>query len=196
MTTTVSIHCHVSQTKELHTCIILIRDRCTKRHQMILNSKRGKIPIYMLSVSPSPKYHSISPYDQQFSGYCRPFWYKCTKWPQNDLEHYEVKGTGYTSYKCPPTQKLQSFLSHFCFTASSFRVISRFETHWITPKSPWTLRGHIKATHICPTIATKSQISFGFCSKASRFPAKDHFETSALNDPNMKHGEFLEKVWL
>ncbi len=42
--------------------------------------------IYMLLVSTSPKFHSVSLYDEPFSKY-RPFWDKCTEWPQNDLEH-------------------------------------------------------------------------------------------------------------
>ncbi len=29
------------------------------------------------------------------------FWQMCTEWPQNDVEHYKVKGTGYMCYCCP-----------------------------------------------------------------------------------------------
>ncbi len=44
-------------------------------------------PIYVLPVTTSPKFHSVLLFDGLFSSY-RPFWEKCTEWPQNDLEQY------------------------------------------------------------------------------------------------------------
>ena len=43
-----------------------------------------RCPICMLP--PSPKLHSVSLDGQPFSSF-RPFWDKCTEWPQNNLEH-------------------------------------------------------------------------------------------------------------
>ncbi len=50
-------------------------------------------PIYVLPVYTSPKFDSVSLYDEPFSKY-RPFWEKCTDYPQNDLEH-KLKCTQY-----------------------------------------------------------------------------------------------------
>ncbi len=48
--------------------------------------------IYVSLESTNPKFHSVSLYDQSLFRY-RPFWNKCTAWPQNDLEPYKVKCT-------------------------------------------------------------------------------------------------------
>ncbi len=50
-------------------------------------------PIHVLQVSTRPKF-TVSLYDESFSSY-RPFWEKCTKWPQHDLEHYKLKCSPY-----------------------------------------------------------------------------------------------------
>ncbi len=50
-------------------------------------------PIYVLLVSTSNKFHSIS-LCELFSSY-RPFWEKCTEWPPNDLEYYMLICTPY-----------------------------------------------------------------------------------------------------
>ncbi len=57
-------------------------------------------PIHALQVSTRPIFHSVSRYDEPFLSY-RPFWEKCTKWPQNDLKLYKVKYTPYMCYKYP-----------------------------------------------------------------------------------------------
>ena len=51
--------------------------------QMTFNTTRSNIPyIYMCYViSLSPKFQSVSPYNQPFQSY-RLFWYKCTEWLQ------------------------------------------------------------------------------------------------------------------
>ena len=48
--------------------------------------KGQRYPIYILELTPSPKFHSISLYGQPFASY-RTFWEKCIRWLQNDLKH-------------------------------------------------------------------------------------------------------------
>ncbi len=57
--------------------------------------KGQRYPIYMLQLPASPKVQSVSPCSLLFLRY-RPFWDKCTKWTQYDLELWKVKGTPYT----------------------------------------------------------------------------------------------------
>ncbi len=48
-----------------------------------------RYPIYVLLVFTSPKFHSISLYNEPFSKY-RPFWDKCSEWPQIGFEPCKV----------------------------------------------------------------------------------------------------------
>ena len=50
--------------------------------KVTLNTKRSKLP----HIPMSPKFQSILLYGKPFLSY-RPFWDKCTKWPQNYLKH-------------------------------------------------------------------------------------------------------------
>ncbi len=59
--------------------------------KMTLNHTRSNVHM-CVTVSPSPKFQSVLLYHQPFLRY-KPFWEKCTEWPQNDLEHYKVKDT-------------------------------------------------------------------------------------------------------
>ncbi len=43
---------------------------------------------------PSHKFQPLSLYNETFSSY-RPFWDKCTEWPQNYLEYYKPQGQTY-----------------------------------------------------------------------------------------------------
>ncbi len=56
------------------------------------------ILVYVLLVSPLPKFQSVLLYDKQFSR-CRPFWDWCTNWPQNDLEPNKVN-VPHICYQC------------------------------------------------------------------------------------------------
>ncbi len=53
---------------------------------MTMNTNKSKVPIYMLQLLQSPKFHPVSVYSEPFSSY-RPFWDKWTKWLQTILEH-------------------------------------------------------------------------------------------------------------
>ncbi len=54
-------------------------------------------PIYVFLVSASPIFHSVSLYGEHVLKY-RPFWDKCTEWPQNGPKHYKVIGTPHMCY--------------------------------------------------------------------------------------------------
>ena len=78
--------------------------------KMTLNPTGQIHHIHVLLVSMTPKFRSISLYDQPFSKY-RQFWGKCTEWPQNDLKPYKVKGTSYVFYYYPRVCVLSISLS-------------------------------------------------------------------------------------
>ncbi len=97
-----------------------------------------RCPINVLLVSMCPKFHSISLYDEPFSSY-RPFWEKCTKWPQNYLEPYKVKLRYIYVLQISTRPKFHCFaLRRAVF---ELQAILR-KVHWMTPKWPWTLQGH------------------------------------------------------
>ncbi len=62
-----------------------------ERNTCSLNTEtRGtKVPHIALG----PKLHSFLRYDRQAILSYKPFWAKCTEWPQNCLEHYKVNIT-------------------------------------------------------------------------------------------------------
>ena len=55
-----------------------------------------KHPVYIESLPPRPKFHSVSLYELSFSRYKVVESRKCTEWPQNDLNHLTFKSTLYT----------------------------------------------------------------------------------------------------
>ena len=65
-----------------------------KDSKMIKPYKVKATPYFLLLISTSPKFHPVSLYDEALLSY-RPFWEKCTEWPQNNLEHYKLKCTPY-----------------------------------------------------------------------------------------------------
>ena len=142
-------------------------------------------PIYVLPVSTSPKFHSVSLYDNPFWSY-RPFWeksapkspqmtfnttnsnvplmcylgpwfpnftpypstaislryralwYKCTEWPQNDLEPYKVKCTPYM-YTLPESQ----ISLCFALRPAVFEIQAILKkVHRMTPTWPWMGQGN------------------------------------------------------
>ena len=79
-----------------------------------------KYPVYTEYSPPRTKFHSVSFYDQPFSRYKVVENRKCTKWPQNDLNHLTVKSTLYTLNANPQGPNFTPFRS----TTSRFRDIS------------------------------------------------------------------------
>ena len=107
-------------------------------------------PICGLPVSRRPKFRSISLYDQLFQSY-RPFWHKCTEWPQNDLEYYKVKGTPYICYYCPWFPNFSPFRS----MTSYIQVTGHFEKS-LSNDAKMTLNPtRSKVPHICVTSLPK-----------------------------------------
>ncbi len=143
-------------------------------HQMIQNSlqqqKLKRAFTYMLLMSLTPKNHSLSLYDQQFSSY-RQLLTKCTIWPQNDLKHYGVKGT--LNISC--YYHLVSNFTPVCSTASCGRVYSTFWNTYtdLTPNS----RHYYKLSLESPF---HSDLLY-----SQQFSRHRPCETSALNNPKM-----------
>ncbi len=53
----------------------------------------SKVPPYTCYIYPRiQNFHSVSLNGQAFSSY-RPFWNKCTEWPQHDHKQYKINGT-------------------------------------------------------------------------------------------------------
>ncbi len=124
--------------------------------KLTLNPTRPNYPIYVLLVSTSPKFHSISLYYVPFLKY-RPFWDKCTERPQIDLKPYKVE----LPYMYNICLRVSNF-TPFCSMTSCFRVIGHFETS--APNDPrMTLNtARSKVHYICVTSVPKSQISLCF----------------------------------
>ena len=100
-------------------------------------------PIYMLLVYTSPKFHSISLYDQPFSRY-RPFWDKCSEWPQIDLDNTR------SNYPIPYTTVPEPQISlHFVLRPAIFELQAIFrQVHRMTPKGSWTLQDQRYTTYV------------------------------------------------
>ncbi len=68
-----------------------------------------KYPVHTEYLPPKPKFSSVLLYDQPFSRYKVVENWKCTEWPQIDIEHVTVKNTLYTPKSCPRSQILLCF---------------------------------------------------------------------------------------
>ncbi len=92
-------------------------------------------------------FHSVLLYDQSFSSY-RPFWDKCTKWPQMTLNPVRSNVAKCTPYmlRVSPIPKFQSVSLY----DQPFIEISLFwkKGHWMTPTWPWTLQGQMYPIHV------------------------------------------------
>ncbi len=109
--------------------------------------------IYVLPVSTSPKFHSVSQYGEPFLSY-RIFWEKCTAWPPNDLEPYKVKCTPYM-YNYYPRLSNQALRP----------AILRYKPFWVkcTEWPQIDLEPYkVKSPYICITGVPDSQVSLRF----------------------------------
>ncbi len=89
---------------------------------------------------PNPNF-SVLPYSYKPFSSFKPFWYKCPKWPQNDLEHCICKVKRYPTYVL--LLILSSKFHCFALTSCFFGVpkaIMRQYTEWLQ-KWDWTLQG-------------------------------------------------------
>ncbi len=148
--------------------------------KLTLSTSRSYVPyIYMLLGSMSPKFHSISLHDEPFSCY-RPFWEKCTQWPQNDLEPYKVK----LSYICITSVPDSQMSLHFTLRPAIFEIQAILrQVHRMIPNWPWTQQRQITLYlyNNCPRVSNFTP----FGSTTSRFGVTGHFETRAPNDLKM-----------
>ncbi len=93
-------------------------DKWTKWPQKDLEHYKANSTPDMLLVSLSPKFQTISFYEQPFWGF-RPLWENCTEWQQNYLEYYKVKDTPYVCFLVslsPKFQVVPSITSHIWVT--------------------------------------------------------------------------------
>ena len=124
------------------------------------------------------KFHSASVYDQPFLIY-RPFWDKCTEWPQNDLKPYKVKDINIPIYLLlvSASPKFHPFSSNTrcCWVASHFEKKAPNDlTPYKDKCTPKMCYQYSRVPNINPFRCT-----------ASHFWVTGHFEKSAPNDPKM-----------
>ncbi len=119
----------------------------TKWHQNDLENYKAKgTPYYVLLVSPSPRYHSVSLY-QPFVSY-RPFWDKCTEWPKMTLNTTRSKVPLFVLLVSPNPK----------FTCR-FPVTGHIQT--AAPNAPKVSLNTTKSkvSHICVSDVPESQIA-------------------------------------
>ena len=133
-----------------------------KDHQMTLNTKRSRYPIYMLQLpAASPKFQSFLLYGQLFLSY-RPFWDKCTEWPKMTLNTKRSKVPIYVLKLLPSLKFHPVFFFLYGNAFSSYRPFWDKYTEW--PKK-WPLNTkrskvlHIHVTMWHCTTTPGSQIS-------------------------------------
>ena len=118
-----------------------------------LQGQRYPIYMYVLLVSPSPRFHFILLYDQPFSSY-RLFW---DKTHQNDPNITCTLNTTRpkVAHICYDCLWIPNF-SKFCFTTINFRVTGHFEAS--APNSPKVTLNttRSKVPRICVTNVTQS----------------------------------------
>ncbi len=102
---------------------------------------------------------------------CRPFWDKCTKLPQNDLEHY----TWYIyMVQLPQSPKFLCF--DLRLTVFKLQAILR-QVHPMTPKSPWTLKGQWYPIYM---LELSLSPKFHFVSKTASHRGKQSFQVTGI----------------
>ena len=151
-------------------CIILMWNNSTKCPRTV---KCEMFTIYTLLVPLSPKYHPIL---LLYMTNRFPVSFKCTKWLQNDLDHYDIKGT----HICPTSAHESQIAISFSLRPVLFELHMPFldrGTEW-----PWTRdQGrtiHVYDLQLPPSPNCYSLLLYGQ-------PFSSHFETSALNDPKV-----------
>ena len=157
-------------------------DKCTellRKWPWILQSRM--CPIYVFVVSTSSKFHSVSLYDQ-------PLWsYRCTEWPQNDLEpYYKVKCTPYICYY-PRVPNFSPF--HSDQPSSRYRPFWDKCTEW--PKMTLNPKRSNIPIYI-QVLPIESQISL-FHSTTIHFRNTSHFETKYTEWPQNDIEHYKDK---
>ncbi len=130
----------------------------------------------ILHASLTPKLHSISLYDESFPKY-RPFWDKCTEWPQNDLDMLKVKNINMHAAYIPEAQTFVSFALPWAI----FELQSNFGKNSPNdPKMTWHIQ--CQNTNMHTTYTPRGLTFHPFCSTMSRFQVRPKFEKNGPND--------------
>ncbi len=134
------------------TSCFLVTGHLRKVHQMTPNDHyKLQCSPHVLIVSRSPKFHSVSLYDQPFLRY-RAFWDKCTEWPPNDLDLTSSNVPHIFITIVPESQISLRFALRPAFF--NIQAIWR-QVHRMIPKWPWTLQGqrypiNVLLVSMCP----------------------------------------------
>ena len=120
---------------------------------MILNPTRIIVPHICVTSIHESQISPVSLYEEPFLSY-RPFWEKCIEWPQNDLEHYELKCTQYVL--------VLSLIPKFHSVLLYGQPFLRYRVFW-DKCTEWTQMilnpTRSNAPHICISTIPGSQIS-------------------------------------
>ncbi len=96
---------------------------------------------------------------------------KCTKWPQNGLQHYKVKDIPYIYYKSPRVPNFNPCHS----TANCFRVACHIEATAQNDPRMILNTTRSKVPHICSTDTPKSKFSLSFALRGEMFKMFEFF---------------------
>ncbi len=120
---------------------------------------------------------TVSLYDELLSSY-KPFWKKCTKWPQNDIEHYKLKWSPYVL--------IVSIIPKFHSVSLYDQPFLRYRAFWDKctewPQNdlePYKFKCTPYIYNYCPRVLNFTP----FRSTTTIFQHTGHFETSAPYDP-------------
>ncbi len=113
---------------------------------------------------------------------------KCTKWPQNDHRHFELKGTPHMCATSTPESELSIRFTLWPAVLGLQAVLRQVD--WIIPKGPWALQDQkVPHVQVFPSLKFHSVSLYGNC-----FRATSHFETGAPNVPKMTYKDTRSKV--
>ncbi len=105
----------------------------------------------------------------------RPFWDKCTEWPQNGFKFYKVKDTPYLCYSYPRVPNFTRFA--LTPTLVELQAILR-KMHQMTPNDLKPYKGQMYPIDVYSQAPNFTP----FHCTTSLFPDTGHFETSAQNE--------------
>ena len=160
---------------------------------MPLNTKRSKISYRYVTLPISESQISLC-----FTLWVavlsyKPFWDKCTEWPQNDLT---LQGQSYPIYmlQLTPSPKFHSSSLY-----GYFWLTGHFKTS--APKDPkwsWILEGQKYPPHIHTTSTSEAQILVHLALQSAVFELRPSFVKTTLNDikMNLTYSRLKVPIWI
>ena len=125
----------------------------------------GNCHLYMLVLSPNPRFHSVSLFTLDY----RPYWETYTKWPwwhQNDLNPFKVKGTPDVLLRSHESQLLN--VSPFPSTINCFWARGHYETSALDELKNGLDHYKVNGTpYICYVLVSLSSKFHSICSTVS-----------------------------